>query len=156
MSKSPRIRECARLQARDDAAEILAQMEDDTQVVASTKDNFFDMAISKRSTSLQKRKARDCRRLDQDYMGRPFAADAQLYPLPNYHKKLTICVKCGNTANYSQELRTQPSASKSELRQIRSRCRKCFVPQPTRRRSRLMGIIAKRRFSDEYNFCRRS
>jgi thymidine kinase len=113
------------------AAEMMAQMEDDTQVVGIDEGQFFDMEIVEAVNKL----ARDGKRvivagLDQDYMGRPFEPMPQLLSVAEFITKThAICVKCGNTANYSQ--RTSESKERVEVGasdKYEARCRQCFVP----------------------------
>lgn len=113
------------------AAEMLAQMEPDTQVVGIDEGQFFDMEIVDAANEL----ARSGKRviiagLDQDYLGRPFEPMPQLLSVAEFITKThAICVKCGNTANYSQ--RTSDSKERVEVGahdKYEARCRKCFVP----------------------------
>ncbi len=113
------------------AAELMAQIEADTQVVGIDEGQFFDMEIIEAVNHL----ARSGKRvivagLDQDYMGRPFEPMPQLLSVAEFITKThAICVKCGNTANYSQ--RTSESTERVEVGaadKYEARCRKCFVP----------------------------
>ncbi len=113
------------------AAELMAQIEDDTQVVGIDEGQFFDMEIVEAVNKL----ARSGKRvivagLDQDYLGRPFEPMPQLLSVAEFITKThAICVKCGNTANYSQ--RTSDSTARVEVGasdKYEARCRKCFVP----------------------------
>jgi thymidine kinase len=113
------------------AAEMLAQIEPDTQVVGIDEGQFFDMELINAANEL----ARAGKRviiagLDQDYMGRPFEPMPQLLSTAEFITKThAICVKCGNTANYSQ--RTSASTERVEVGasdKYEARCRKCFVP----------------------------
>jgi thymidine kinase len=113
------------------AAEMMAQMEDETQVVGIDEGQFFDMEIVGAVNEL----ARSGKRvivagLDQDYLGRPFEPMPQLLSIAEFITKThAICVKCGNTANYSQ--RTSDSTIRVEVGasdKYEARCRRCFVP----------------------------
>jgi len=113
------------------AEELMAQIEKDTQVVGIDEGQFFDMGIVEAVNRL----ARSGKRvivagLDQDYMGRPFEPMPQLLSVAEFITKThAICVKCGNTANYSQ--RTSESTARVEVGaadKYEARCRKCFVP----------------------------
>jgi len=113
------------------AAELMAQIKDDTQVVGIDEGQFFDAAIVEAVNKL----ARDGRRviiagLDQDYTGKPFEPMPQLLSIAEFITKThAICVKCGNTANYSQ--RTSDSKERVEVGasdKYEARCRQCFVP----------------------------
>lgn len=113
------------------AAEMLAQMEDDTQVVGIDEGQFFDMAIVDAVNELANQGKRVIvAGLDQDYLGRPFEPMPQLLSVAEFITKThAICVKCGNTANYSQ--RTVASDSRVEVGasdKYEARCRRCFVP----------------------------
>ncbi|MEP7074996.1 MAG: thymidine kinase [Acidobacteriota bacterium] len=113
------------------AAELLAELHDDTHVVAIDEGQFFDMEIVDVVNDL----ARNGRRviiagLDQDYTGKPFEPMPQLLSVAEFITKThAICVKCGSTANYSQ--RTVESDKRVEVGasdKYEARCRKCFVP----------------------------
>jgi thymidine kinase len=113
------------------AAELLEQMEDDTQVVGIDEGQFFDMAIVETVNDLaNKGKRVIIAGLDQDYLGRPFEPMPQLLSIAEFITKThAICVKCGSTANYSQ--RTSDSTERVEVGasdKYEARCRKCFVP----------------------------
>jgi thymidine kinase len=101
------------------AKELMAQLEDDTQVVGIDEGQFFDMEIVKAANEMAESGKRVIvAGLDQDYMGRPFEPMPQLLSIAEFITKThAICVKCGSTANYSQ-------------RKYEARCRKCFVPRP--------------------------
>ncbi|MFB6351925.1 MAG: thymidine kinase, partial [Bradymonadaceae bacterium] len=63
-----------------------------------------------------------------DYRGEPFAPLPRLMAVAEYVTKLlAICVKCGNPANQSYRLASDPQqvlvGSKDEYE---ARCRKCF------------------------------
>lgn len=113
------------------AAELLQQMEDDTQVVGIDEGQFFDMAIVETVNDLANSGKRVIvAGLDQDYLGRPFEPMPQLLSIAEFITKThAICVKCGSTANYSQ--RTSDSTERVEVGasdKYEARCRKCFVP----------------------------
>ncbi len=113
------------------AKELLAQIDDDTEVVGIDEGQFFDMEVVEAVNDL----ANEGKRviiagLDQDYMGKPFEPMPQLLSIAEFITKThAICVKCGNTANYSQ--RTFESAERVEVGasgKYEARCRKCFIP----------------------------
>ena len=113
------------------AAELMAQIKSDTQVVGIDEGQFFDAAIVEAVNRL----ADDGKRviiagLDQDYTGKPFEPMPQLLSIAEFITKThAICVKCGNTANYSQ--RTSDSKERVEVGasdKYEARCRQCFVP----------------------------
>ena len=113
------------------AAEMMAQMEEDTQIVGIDEGQFFDMAIVEAVNELANSGKRVIiAGLDQDYLGRPFEPMPQLLSVAEFITKThAICVKCGNTANYSQ--RTVASDSRVEVGasdKYEARCRQCFVP----------------------------
>lgn len=113
------------------AAELLAEIEHDTQVVGIDEGQFFDMELVEAVNRL----AAEGKRvivagLDQDYTGRPFEPMPQLLCVAEFITKThAICVKCGSTANYSQ--RTVESDARVEVGaadKYEARCRKCFIP----------------------------
>ena len=113
------------------AKELLAQIETDTQVVGIDEGQFFDMEIISAVNELADSGKRVIvAGLDQDYTGKPFEPMPQLLSIAEFITKThAICVKCGETANYSQ--RTFESDSRVEVGasdKYEARCRKCFVP----------------------------
>ncbi len=113
------------------AKEILAQIEDETQVVGIDEGQFFDMEIIQAVNFLaNKGKRVIIAGLDQDYTGKPFEPMPQLLSIAEFITKThAICVKCGETANYSQ--RTSDSTARVEVGasdKYEARCRQCFVP----------------------------
>ena len=120
------------------AAEILAQVEPDTQVVGIDEGQFFDSNLVSVANTLAERGLRVIvAGLDQDYTGRPFEPMPQLLAVAEYITKThAICVRCGQPANYSQRIvevegRVVVGAGDA----YEARCRRCFVPHadaPTR------------------------
>lgn len=113
------------------AAEMMAQIKDDTQIVGIDEGQFFDMAIVDAVNELADSGKRVIvAGLDQDYLGRPFEPMPQLLSVAEFITKThAICVKCGATANYSQ--RTSASRERVEVGasdKYEARCRRCFVP----------------------------
>ena len=113
------------------AKEILGQIEEDTQVVGIDEGQFFDMGIIKAVNELANRGKRVIiAGLDQDYTGKPFEPMPQLLSIAEFITKThAICVKCGQTANYSQrtfESKAQVEVGASD--KYEARCRNCFVP----------------------------
>jgi len=113
------------------AKELLSQIEEDTEVVGIDEGQFFDMEVIEAVNEL----ARIGKRvivagLDQDYMGKPFEPMPQLLSIAEYITKThAICVRCGQTANYSQ--RTFESVERVEVGatgKYEARCRSCFIP----------------------------
>jgi thymidine kinase len=112
-------------------AEMMAEVQADTQVIGIDEAQFFDMGI----VDAVNRLAEEGKRvivagLDQDYTGKPFEPMPQLLSIAEFITKThAICVKCGATANYSQ--RTVESDARVEVGasdKYEARCRRCFVP----------------------------
>lgn len=113
------------------AAELLAQILPETEVIGIDEGQFFDTGLVDAVNHL----ARSGKRviiagLDQDYTGKPFEPMPQLLSVAEFITKThAICVKCGSTANYSQ--RTVESDERVEVGaadKYEARCRRCFVP----------------------------
>ena len=112
-------------------AEMMALVEDRTEVIGIDEGQFFDMAILEAVNRLAEAGKRVIvAGLDQDYTGKPFDPMPQLLSIAEFITKThAICVKCGSTANYSQ--RTVASEALVEVGasdKYEARCRKCFVP----------------------------
>jgi thymidine kinase len=88
------------------AAEILQQIDPDTQVVAIDEAQFFDTAIAAACEELADRGLRVIvAGLDMDFRGEPFGAMPQLLTGAEMVDKLTaICVVCGAAATRTQRL----------------------------------------------------
>ncbi|MEZ5346477.1 MAG: thymidine kinase [Pyrinomonadaceae bacterium] len=113
------------------AKELLAQIHEETEVVGIDEGQFFDMEVVEAVNDLANSGKRVIiAGLDQDYMGKPFEPMPQLLSIAEFITKThAICVKCGNTANYSQ--RTFESAERVEVGatgKYEARCRECFIP----------------------------
>jgi len=113
------------------AAEILSDITDGTQVVGIDEGQFFDSEIVAVANELANRGMRVIiAGLDQDYTGTPFGPMPHLLSIAEFITKIhAICVKCGQTANYTQ--RTVESDALVEVGasdKYEARCRKCFVP----------------------------
>jgi thymidine kinase len=113
------------------AKELLDKIEPDTEVVGIDEGQFFDMEVVNAVNYLANRGMRVIvAGLDQDYTGRPFEPMPQLLAVAEFITKThAICVKCGETANYSQ--RTVESDAIVEVGasdKYEARCRRCFVP----------------------------
>ncbi len=113
------------------AKELMAQIEEDTEVVGIDEGQFFDMEIIQAVSELANLGKRVIvAGLDQDYTGKPFEPMPQLLCIAEFITKThAICVVCGQTANYSQ--RTFESDTRVEVGaagKYEARCRKCFVP----------------------------
>lgn len=113
------------------SAELMENIESETQVVGIDEGQFFDMGLIEVVNNLAASGKRVIiAGLDQDYTGRPFEPMPQLLSIAEFITKThAICVKCGSTANYSQ--RTVESEERVEVGasdKYEARCRKCFVP----------------------------
>ena len=113
------------------AKELMAQIKDETEVVGIDEGQFFDIEIVAAVNKLADEGKRVIvAGLDQDYTGKPFEPMPQLLSIAEFITKThAICVKCGNTANYSQ--RTFESEALVEVgasNKYEARCRQCFVP----------------------------
>lgn len=114
------------------AKEMMAQIEEDAEVIGIDEGQFFDMELVDAVNELARRGKRVIiAGLDQDYTGRPFEPMPQLLCIAEFITKThAICVKCGSTANYSQ--RTAESDARVEVGasdKYEARCRGCFVPK---------------------------
>src|SRR5918995_7029132 len=113
------------------AAEVLAKIDPDTEVVGIDEGQFFDNALVEVANTLARRGVRVIiAGLDQDYTGRPFEPMPQLLAVAEYITKThAICVRCGQPANYSQRIvnvEGQVVVGASDA--YEARCRACFVP----------------------------
>lgn len=113
------------------AEELLANVEKDTEVIGIDEGQFLDEGLVKVANQLAVRGIRVIiAGLDQDYTGKPFEPMPQLLAIAEFITKThAICVKCGETANYSQ--RTSDSTARVEVGasdKYEARCRRCFVP----------------------------
>jgi thymidine kinase len=114
-----------------DTAEMLALIEDNTEVIGIDEGQFFDDAIVKAVNELAAGGKRVIiAGLDQDYTGTPFEPMPRLLAIAEFITKIhAICVKCGSTANFTQ--RTVESDALVEVGaadKYEARCRMCFVP----------------------------
>lgn len=113
------------------AAELRVKVADSTEVVGIDEGQFFDGELVDVVNELAHKGLRVIvAGLDQDYTGKPFGSMPQLLAIAEYITKThAICMRCGQTANYSQ--RTFDS---DELVAVgaggmyEARCRRCFVP----------------------------
>jgi thymidine kinase len=113
------------------AAEILAQVSPETDVVGIDEGQFFDNDLIEVANELARRGLRVIiAGLDQDYTGKPFEPMPQLLAVAEYITKThAICVRCGQPANYSQrtvQVEGQVVVGASDA--YEARCRRCFVP----------------------------
>ena len=120
------------------AAEVMAKVEPDTEVVGIDEGQFFDNALVDVATQLAGRGVRVIiAGLDQDYTGKPFEPMPQLLAVAEYITKThAICVRCGQPANYSQRIvDVEGQVVVGAANEYEARCRRCFVPHadaPTR------------------------
>ena len=113
------------------AKDLLERIDEDTEVVGIDEGQFFDAGIIEAVNELANNGKRVIiAGLDQDFMGKPFEPMPQLLSIAEFITKThAICVRCGQTANYSQ--RTFESEELVEVGasgKYEARCRKCFVP----------------------------
>src|ERR1700747_2403218 len=113
------------------AAEILAKVDPDTEVVGIDEGQFFDNELVNVANELARRGVRVIiAGLDQDYLGKPWEPMPQLLAIAEYITKThAICMKCGQPANYTQ--RTIDSKERVAVGgegMYEARCRRCFVP----------------------------
>jgi thymidine kinase len=117
--------------AVETSAELLQHIEHDTEVIGIDEGQFFDADLVNTVNFLAKQGKRVIiAGLDQDYTGKPFEPMPQLLAIAEFITKThAICVKCGETANYSQ--RTFESEERVEVgagNKYEARCRRCFIP----------------------------
>ncbi|MEP6569038.1 MAG: thymidine kinase [Acidobacteriota bacterium] len=113
------------------AAEVLARVEADTEVVGIDEGQFFDNGLVAVATALAGRGVRVIiAGLDQDYTGKPWEPMPQLLAIAEYITKThAICMKCGQPANYSQRtFESEERVAVGASGMYEARCRKCFVP----------------------------
>jgi thymidine kinase len=115
----------------ESAAEILEQLEPDTEVVGIDEGQFFDNELVDVANELARRGVRVIvAGLDQDYTGKPFEPMPQLLAIAEYITKThAICVRCGQPANYSQRtFESEERVAVGAGGMYEARCRRCFVP----------------------------
>ncbi len=113
------------------AAELLAAIEQGTQVVGIDEGQFFDIELVEVVNELARRGLRVIvAGLDQDYTGKPFEPMPQLLAIAEYITKThAICVRCGQPANYSQRtFESEERVAVGAGGMYEARCRRCFVP----------------------------
>jgi thymidine kinase len=113
------------------AAELLAHVDAETEVVGIDEGQFFDAELPAVCARLAARGVRVIvAGLDQDYLGKPFEPMPHLLAIAEYITKTrAICMVCGNPANHTQRLvqnsdRVLLGASGT----YEARCRHCFDP----------------------------
>src|SRR6267142_4909813 len=113
------------------AAEVLANVDPDTEVVGIDEAQFFDNELIAIVNELAERGLRVIvAGLDQDYTGKPWEPMPQLLAVAEYITKThAICVKCGQPANYSQRIfESEERVAVGATGMYEARCRQCFVP----------------------------
>src|SRR5215211_8126738 len=113
------------------AADILAKVDDDTEVVGIDEGQFFDNELVNVANVLARRGVRVIiAGLDQDYTGKPWEPMPQLLAIAEYITKThAICMKCGHPANYSQRtFESEERVAVGASDKYEARCRGCFVP----------------------------
>lgn len=113
------------------AAEIIANVEPDTEVVGIDEGQFFDEELVNVANELARRGVRVIiAGLDQDYTGKPFEPMPQLLAIAEYITKThAICMRCGQPANYSQRtFESEERVAVGASDKYEARCRACFVP----------------------------
>lgn len=113
------------------AAEIMEKFEHGTEVVGIDEGQFFDDELVNVANELARRGVRVIiAGLDQDYTGKPFEPMPQLLAIAEYITKThAICLKCGQTANYSQRtFESEERVAVGASDKYEARCRACFVP----------------------------
>ena len=113
------------------AAEVLAKVDADTEVVGIDEGQFFDNELVNAANELARRGVRVIiAGLDQDYTGKPWEPMPQLLAIAEYITKThAICMKCGQPANYSQRIfESDERVAVGATGMYEARCRRCFVP----------------------------
>ena len=113
------------------AAEVLAKVDPDTEVVGIDEGQFFDNELVSVANELAQRGIRVIiAGLDQDYTGKPWEPMPQLLAIAEYITKThAICMKCGQPANYTQRtFESEERVAVGGEGMYEARCRKCFVP----------------------------
>ena len=113
------------------AAELLARVDSDTEVVGIDEGQFFDNELVAVVNELALRGVRVIvAGLDQDYTGKPWEPMPQLLAIAEYITKThAICVKCGSPATYSQRIfQSEERVAVGATGMYEARCRGCFVP----------------------------
>ena len=113
------------------AAEVLAKVDPDTEVVGIDEGQFFDNELVSVANELAQRGVRVIvAGLDQDYTGKPWEPMPQLLAIAEYITKThAICMKCGQPANYTQRtFESEERVAVGGEGMYEARCRRCFVP----------------------------
>jgi thymidine kinase len=113
------------------AADLLARVREDTEVVGVDEGQFFDQELPAVATALAGRGIRVIvAGLDQDYLGKPFEPMPQLLAIAEFITKTrAICMVCGNPANHTQRLvGNRARVLLGAQGTYEARCRHCFDP----------------------------
>jgi thymidine kinase len=113
------------------AADLLAKVLPDTEVVGIDEGQFFDSELPAVCATLASRGVRVIvAGLDQDYLGKPFEPMPQLLAVAEYITKTrAICMVCGNPANHTQRLvASTDRVLLGATGTYEARCRRCFDP----------------------------
>ena len=113
------------------AADVLANVELETEVVGIDEAQFFDNGLIAVANELAERGIRVIiAGLDQDYTGKPWEPMPQLLAIAEYITKThAICMKCGQSANYTQRtFKSEERVAVGGANMYEARCRTCFVP----------------------------
>jgi thymidine kinase len=113
------------------AANVLALVEPETEVVGIDEAQFFDNELIAVANELAERGIRVIiAGLDQDYTGKPWEPMPQLLAIAEYITKThAICMKCGQSANYTQRtFESEERVAVGGAGMYEARCRTCFVP----------------------------
>ena len=121
------------------AAELLAKVQPDTEVVGIDEGQFFDAELPAVCARLAARGVRVIvAGLDQDYLGKPFEPMPHLLAVAEYITKTrAICMVCGNPANHTQRLvQSTDRVLLGAIRDLRGALPPLFRPDARDRRSR--------------------
>jgi len=113
------------------AADVLANLEPDTEVVGIDEAQFFENELVAIVNELARLGLRVIvAGLDQDYTGKPWEPMPQLLAVAEYITKThAICMKCGQPANYTQRtFESEERVAVGGAGMYEARCRQCFVP----------------------------
>jgi thymidine kinase len=127
------------------AADLLARVRADTEVVGIDEGQFFDGDLPAAASALANRGVRVVvAGLDQDYLGKPFEPMPQLLAIAEFITKTrAICMVCGNPANHTQRLVVSSDRVLIGAQgKYEARCRRCFDPALSEERGRAAAADA--------------